>query len=90
MKVYTVVTEGMVVELDGKYWGSQSRTSNELDFGPIEKATILLSETYYKKPTDVAYGNADHVEKLLKARFVQLKKITTFEIGIDPGLVVMR
>lgn len=89
MKVHTVIIEGVVAELDGKYWGYQDKSPDGpgWDFGAIEDA-VLFPEEYterYKNSTA-----ADYREKLSKARFVKLKKMTTYEVGIDPGLVVMR
>ena len=89
MKVHTVIVEGIVAELDGKYSGYRDKPSNNpgWDFGAIEDA-VLFPEEYTER-----YQNstaADYREKLSKARFVRLKKVTTYEVSIDPGLVIMR
>ena len=94
VKVHTVIVEGVVAELGGKYWGYQGEPSNGLgwDFGAIEDAALFREEDerYYKNPIEVACGDTNHIKELSKARFVRLKKVTTYEVSIDPGLMVVK
>lgn len=81
----TKVTEGVVSEYGGKYWGRQ--LWDNMDFGNIEHAKISDSE-FCKKPTDMTHdprntlGFNTHYNKLLKAKLVKVKRVVTTEFTL--------
>lgn len=80
------IIEGVVAELNGKFWGNQyddgNSTSN--DFGDLSKAEISDPE-FCKSPTDLTWNpafqnryNPDY-ELLKQAKLVKVRKTITIE-----------
>lgn len=76
-----IIREGVVAELDGKFWGIQYQDSycTSYDFGDLANATIG-DPKYCKKPTDMTYTDSPYTEKLLKSRLVRVRKTIRVEI----------
>lgn len=83
------VIEGVVAELNGKYWGFQhgDRQYTVNDFGDFMHAEIS-NPKYCKKPTDKTWNpnNSDRYnpdyDKLLKAKLVKVRKTVTTKFEI--------
>lgn len=81
--------EGVVAELNGKFWGIQYIDGHSAykDFGDLEKAEIH-SPKYCTKPTDMTHdpkntlGHNPEYDSLSKARLVNIRKTITTEIDI--------
>ncbi len=76
-------TEGVVIELNGKYWGivyQDAHDGTAYDWGELAKAT-LQDPKYCKKPTDVTYGSSPDMKRLAPARLVPATKTVVIETG---------
>lgn len=76
-------TEGVVIELNGKYWGivyQDAHDGTAYDWGELAKAT-LQDPKWCKKPTDITYGSSPDVKKLALARLVPATKTVIIEAG---------
>jgi hypothetical protein len=84
---YQKVHIGVVVELDGKYWGIQYEDGQvtEYGFGDIERARIG-DPRYAKQPTDFTYKGSPYVAELSKARLLPVTRTTIFEVTTPGGV----
>lgn len=85
-EIYKKEFPGMVVEYNGRYWGTQWEDAqcSCREFGPIENADIVGFGC--SKPTDLTHNPANTLginpdyEELKKGRFVKVTKTVIFEL----------
>lgn len=70
-----VIEEGVVCELDGKYWGKQYQDgySTAYGWGNIENARIS-DPKFCKIPEDMTYKGSPDAEILARGRLIAIRK----------------
>jgi len=81
MKETRITRTEQVSELNGEYWGVQYEDGHSIsyDFGPIENAKFSSSGKL-TKPEYLTYSGSGDVEKLKKAKVVNLIITTIYQI----------
>lgn len=77
----TIVKEGVVAELHGKYWGIQYNDGQvtEYGFGPIEKAHVADPE-FCKKPEDMTHKSHPRRGELAQATLRPIQIRTIYDV----------
>ena len=82
----TIIKEGVVIELEGSYFGVSYEDGQvtSYDFISIEKA-IVYDAKYYECPVDVLSEfdrkrRSDTANKLIQSKFKKVKITTTYEV----------
>jgi hypothetical protein len=72
---------GVVIELDGKFWGliHDDGRSTSYGWGPLQKAQIC-DPKYCKQPTDATYPGSHYEKELRRSRLLPARKTTTWEV----------
>jgi len=80
MSSKVITKEGVVAELNGRYFGIQYEDgySTAYGFGPIENATVRDTK-WCRKPKDMTWPDSPYVEKLKKSTLkpVQIRTVYT-------------
>ena len=76
-----VIEEGVVLELNGKFWGKCYEDGRSTSYGwvDIKKAEISNPE-YCKKPSDKTYTGSHYIDEMNKGKLINIKRITSYEI----------
>ena len=78
MKIAYWKQEGVVVELNGKYWGKVYDNIN--GFGDLGNAKIC-DPKFCKKPTDLTYGeHSPDYKDLSNAKMMKAERVTTIKV----------
>jgi hypothetical protein len=72
---------GVVVELDGKFWGVQYREGEgtRYDFGPIENAMVSDPDRC-KSPEDIVWEKSVHKSDLKNAKLRNVTETRVYEV----------
>lgn len=76
-----VVEEGLVVEFQGKFWGTlyADGQSTSLGWGDIKQAKLCNPEFCFS-PTDLTYQDSPHRKELAKGHLIKVRRITSVEV----------
>lgn len=76
-----VIEEGLVLELDGKFWGKKYEDGQCTEYGwtDIKKAD-LSNPKFCHKPSDMTYRDSPDITEMNKGRLIMIKRITTYDL----------
>ena len=79
-----VVEKGLVLELDGKFWGVTYRDGQCTCHGWVDiKSASMSDPRYCHKPSDKTYVGSPNIPEMNKGKLVAIKRVTTFELDED-------
>jgi len=71
------IEEGVVVEYNGKYWGTEYEDGNSRSEGWVLIDEAKISDPrFLTKPEDLTYTGSHYISELKKGKLVKVKRIT--------------
>lgn len=77
----SVIESGLVLELDGKFWGVVHEDSHSKSHGWTDIKNADISDPrYVGKPSDKTYQGSPYIDEMNKGRLIMIKIVTSYEI----------